>query len=284
MTALRQRMIEDMRIRHLARTTQKEYVRRVAAFAKHFGTSPDRLRPEAIRAYQLYLLDEKGLSPSSLNTTVCALRFFYQVTLGVDWDIQTIPYARKPKTLPVVLSRHEVARLLGVVRDLKHRTVLMTAYAAGLRVSEVTRLRIGDIDSRRMCIRVVQGKGRKDRYVMLSRRLLVHLRRYWRAYRPQPWLFPDRRQRNPLPTSTVQAVCKRARIDAGIEKPVTPHTLRHCFATHLLEAGTDLRTIQVLMGHRSLSTTAIYLRVAIPNIQDTRSPLDLLPDPSTVRR
>lgn len=282
MTALRQRMIEDMRIRNLARNTQKEYVRSVAAFAKHFGKSPDRLTPEDIRTYQLYLLDEKGLSPSSLNTAVCALRFFYHVTLGVDWDIQTIPYARKPKKLPVVLSRDEVAQLLGVVRDLKHRTVLMTAYAAGLRVSEVTRLRIRDIDSQRMCIRVVQGKGQKDRYVMLSKKLLVHLRRYWRDYRPQPWLFFDRRRRGPLPTSTVQAVCKRARIGAGIQKPVTPHTLRHCFATHLLEAGTDLRTIQILMGHRSLSTTAIYLRVAIPNIQDTRSPFDLLPDPSAV--
>jgi site-specific recombinase XerD len=283
MTALRQRMIEDMRIRNLARTTQKEYVRSVAAFAKYFGTSPDRLTPEDIRTYQLYLLDEKKLSPSSLNTAVCALRFFYRVTLGVNWDIQTIPYTRKPKKLPVVLSRDEVAQLLGVVRDLKYQTVLMTAYAAGLRVSEVTRLQIRDIDSRRMCIRVVQGKGRKDRYVMLSEKLLVHLRRYWQVYRPRPWLFPDRRRRGPLPTSTVQAVCKRARIGAGIQKPVTPHTLRHCFATHLLEAGTDLRTIQVLMGHRSLSTTAIYLRVAIPNIQDTRSPLDLLPDPSAVR-
>jgi integrase/recombinase XerD len=284
MTTLRQRMLEDMRIRNLSVNTQREYVRCVAAFAKHFGTSPDRLRPEDIRTYQLYLLDEKGLSPSSLNIVVCALRFFYHVTLGVDWNIQTIPYMRKPKKLPVVLSRDEVARLLSVVRDLKHRTVLMTAYAAGLRVSEVTRLQIRDIDSQRMCIRVVQGKGHKDRYVMLSEKLLVLLRRYWRAYRPRPWLFPDRCRRGPLPISTVQSVCKRARIDAGIEKPVTPHTLRHCFATHLLEAGTDLRTIQVLMGHRSLSTTAIYLRVAIPDIQNTRSPLDLLPDPGTVRR
>jgi site-specific recombinase XerD len=284
MTALRQRMLEDMRIRNLTDNTQKEYVRSVAAFAKHFGKSPDRLTPEDIRTYQLYLLNEKGLSPSSLNIAVCALRFFYHVTLRVKWDIQAIPYAREPKKLPVILSRGEVARLLSVVRDLKHRTVLMTAYAAGLRVSEVTRLRIEDIDSQRMCIRVVQGKGHKDRYVMLSEKLLVHLRRYWRAYRPRPWLFPDRSQRGPLPISTVQSVCRRARIDAGIEKPVTPHTLRHCFATHLLEAKTDLRTIQVLMGHRSLSTTAIYLRVAIPDIQNTRSPLDLLPDPGSVRR
>jgi site-specific recombinase XerD len=284
MTALRQRMIEDMRIRNLARNTQKQYVLNVAAFAKHFGKSPDRLTPEDIRTYQLYLLDEKKLSPSSLNSVVCALRFFYQVTLGVDWDIQTIPYARKPKKLPVVLSREEVSQLFVAARDLKHRTVLMTTYAAGLRVSEVTRLQIRDIDSQRMCIRVVQGKGQKDRYVMLSKKLLVHLRHYWQAYHPRPWLFPDRCQRGPLPISTVQAVCKQARIDAGIQKPVTPHTLRHCFATHLLEAKTDLRTIQILMGHRSLSTTALYLRVAIPNIQDTCSPLDLLPDPSTVRR
>jgi len=283
MTVLRQRMLEDMRIRNLTVNTQKEYVRSVAAFAKYFGKSPDRLTPEDIRTYQLYLLDEKGLSPSSLNIAVCALRFFYRVTLGVPWDIQTIPYAKKPKKLPVVLSRDEVAKLIGAVRDLKHRTALMTAYAAGLRVAEVTRLRIRNIDSRRMCIRVEQGKGQKDRYVMLSKKLLVRLRRYWRVYRPRPWLFLDRRRTGPLPISTVQAVCKRARIDARIDKPVTPHMLRHCFATHLLEAGTDLRTIQVLMGHRSLSTTAIYLRVAIPHIQDTRSPFDLLPDPGAVR-
>ena len=283
MTDLRQRMLDDMRIRNFALTTQKQYIISVAAFAKYFGRSPDKLSPGDVRTYQIYLLDEKGLSASSLNVAVSALRFLYHVTLGLDWDIGMIPYAKRPKGLPVVLSRDEVARFIFSVRNLKYRSVLMTMYAAGLRVSEVTRLKIADVDSQRMCIRVEQGKGMKDRYVILSKKLLVHLRRYWQDYRPRPWLFMDRQRRDHLPVSTVQAVCKQACDDSGIKKRVTPHCLRHCFATHLLEAGTDLRTIQILMGHRSLSTTAIYLRVAIPNIKDVRSPLDILPDPSTVR-
>ena len=283
MSKLRQRMLDDMRIRNFALCTQKQYLISVAAFAKHFGKAPAKLNPEDIRAYQLHLLDEKGLSPSSLNVTVCALRFLYRVTLGRDWDIQTIPYARRPRKLPIVLSRDEVAQFIDAVRSLKYQTVIMTIYAAGLRVSEVTRLKTSDIDSHRMCLRVEQGKGQKDRYVILSQKLLVHLRRYWEDYRPRYWLFTDRQRTRHLPISTVRAVCKQARIDSGIRKPVTPHSLRHCFATHLLEAGTDLRTIQILMGHRSLSTTAIYLRVAIPNAQDVCSPLDLLPEPNSVR-
>jgi len=283
MTKLRQRMLDDMRIRHLAVTTQDQYLISVGAFAKYFGRPPDTLGPEDIRAYQIYLIDEKGLSPSSLNVTVSALRFFYCVTLQRDWDIKMIPYARRPKKLPVVLSRDEVAQLFGAVRNLKYRTVLMTMYAAGLRVSEATHLKVADIDSSRMAIRVEQGKGHKDRYVMLSERLLAQLRSYWRDYRPCGWLFPNQERTGPLPISTVQTVCKEARRDAGLSKPVTPHTLRHCFATHLLEAGTDLRTIQVLMGHRSLSTTAVYTHVAIQNLHDVRSPLDLLPDPAAVR-
>jgi site-specific recombinase XerD len=159
----------------------------------------------------------------------------------------------------------------------------MTTYAAGLRVSEVTSLRLTDIDSQRMCIRVEQGKGHKDRYIILSEKLLVHLRRYWTDYRPAPWLFLDCQRKTHLPVSTVQTVCKRARVDAGITKEVKPHTLRHCFATHLLETGTDLRTIQLLMGHRSLSTTAIYLHVAVQNLRDVRSPFDILPDPDAGR-
>ncbi|MHC4687115.1 MAG: site-specific tyrosine recombinase/integron integrase [Planctomycetota bacterium] len=283
MTKLRQRMLDDMRIRNFALATQEQYLLSVAAYAKYFGKSPDKLQPEDIRTYQLYLLNEKKLSPSSLNVTVSALRFFYRVSLGKDWDIQVIPYARRPKKLPVVLSPEEVARLFQVVRNLKYRTVLMTTYAAGLRVSEVTRLKVSDIDSHRMCIRVEQGKGQKDRYVILSKKLLTHLRQYWEMYRPRPWLFIDRQRRNHLPISTVRAVCKQAGKDAGIKKELTPHTLRHCFATHLLEAGTDLRTIQILMGHRSLSTTSIYMHVAIPNIRDVRSPLDILPDPRAIR-
>lgn len=283
MTRLRQRMLDDMRIRNFALCTQEQYLITVAAFAKHFGKSPEKLTPEDIRTYQLYLLDEKGLSPSSLNVAVSALRFLYRVTLGRDWNIQMIPYAKRPRKLPIVLSRDEVAQFIYAVHNLKYQTVVMTMYAAGLRVSEVTRLKIRDVDSHRMCIRVEQGKGQKDRYVILSKKLLVRLRRYGEDYRPRYWLFTDRQRTRHLPISTVQAVCKQARIDSEIKKPVTPHTLRHSFGTHLLEAGTDLRTIQILMGHRSLSTTAIYLHVAIPNIRGTQSPLDLLPDPKAIR-
>lgn len=283
MTKLRQRMLDDMRIRNMALATQEQYVISVAAFAKYFGKSPDQLQPEDIRTYQLYLLNEKKLSPSSLNVTVSALRFLYHVTLQRDWDIQVIPYARRPRKLPVVLSREEVASFFEVVRNLKYRTVLMTMYAAGLRVSEVTRLKLRDIDSSRMCIRVEQGKGHKDRYVILSKKLLTHLREYWLDYRPRYWLFTDRCKTDHLPISSVRAVCKKARNDLRLKKIVTPHTLRHCFATHLLEAGNDLRTIQLLMGHRSLSTTAIYLHIALLNLGDVQSPLDLLPDPRLVR-
>lgn len=283
MTDLRQHMLDDMRIRNFSPSTQNQYLMHVAAFSKYFGKSPDKLTTEDIRSYQIYLLDGKKLSPTTLNLAVCSLRFFYNVTLKRDLDIHTIPYARRPKKLPVVLSQDETARFIFSVRNLKYQTVLMTTYAGGLRVSEVSRLKLSDIDSQRMCIRVDQGKGQKDRYVMLSQKLLIHLRKYWEDYRPRYWLFEDAQQKSHLAIRTLQAVCKKAQLDAEIKKIVTPHTLRHCFATHLLESGTDLRTIQVLMGHRSLSTTAIYLQIAIPNIQATSSPLDILPDLQKVR-
>jgi site-specific recombinase XerD len=276
-------MLEDMRIRNFALATQEQYIISVNAYAKYFKQSPDKLQPEDIRTYQLYLLEKKKLSPKSLNVTVSALRFLYRVTLHRDWDSEIIPYAKRPRKLPVVLSPEEIAQFLHVVRNLKHRTVLMTMYAAGLRVSEVTRLKLTDIDSHRMCIRVDQGKGQKDRYVILSKKLLTYLREYWQDYRPRHWLFTNNRKNGSLPVSTVQAVCKKTRQELGIKKMVTPHTLRHSFATHLLEAGNNLRTIQILMGHSSMSTTAIYLHVAIPHIQDTQSPLDILPDPKAIR-
>jgi len=275
-------MLEDMRIRNFSERTQEQYVIYTSVFAKHFGKSPEILGPEQIRSFQIHMLEERKVSPETLNVAVSALRFLYGVTLQRDWDIRVIPYARRPKKLPIVLSRKEVAQLFHVVRDLKYRTVLMTTYAAGLRVAEVTQLKVTDIDSDRMCIRVEQGKGRKDRYVMLSPRLLHHLRQYWQDYRPPEWLFTGLRGRR-LPISTVQTVCKRARKDARIRKPVTPHTLRHSFATHLLEAGTDIRTIQLLLGHRSLNSTQVYMHVA-QKIHKTRSPFDLLPDPTIRKR
>jgi site-specific recombinase XerD len=228
-----------------------------------------------VRAYQVHLVS-RGVSWDGFNQAVCALRFFYGVTLGRSAMVERIPYARKLRHLPVVLSTDEVARFLAGVPNLKHRMALTTAYAAGLRVSEVVRLKIADIDSARMLLRVEQGKGGKDRYVMLSPRLLAMLRRYWRAEKPCHWLFPGHNQSRSLNPSVLQGACRAARAAAGFDKPVTMHTLRHSFATHLLEAGTDIRTIQVLLGHNDLSTTTRYARVATTTIGSTQSPLDRL--------
>lgn len=278
MTPLRQRMIEDMKVRNLAQGTQQSYVNHVAAFARHFRKPPVRLGLEEIRTYQIYLAREKKFSPSTMNVAVCALRFLYGVTLQRNWDIRRIPLAKREKKLPVVLSPDEVVQFFQAVKSMKHRAILMMAYGAGLRIAEATRLRIPDIDSRRMTIRVNQGKGHKDRYVMLSPKLLLILREYGKVYRPSDWLFPGKDPDRPITTGTVRKVCPKARVAAGLGKRVTPHTLRHSFATHLLEAGTNLRIIQILLGHRSPSTTARYTHVAVRNIQQTSSPLDALPD------
>ena len=275
MTPLRQRMTEDMQIRQLSPHTQRAYLAAVARFAKYFGRSPADLGPADIRAYQLHLVAQ-GVGHSNFAITVCALRFLYTITLGKEWRVEDIPHARRPERLPVVLSPAEVTQLLAAVPSLKHRTALTIVYAAGLRVSEVVALKVTDIDSQRMVIRVVQGKGRKDRYVMLSPRLLTLLREYWKAARPQEWLFPGRVPRQPLRAKSVQVACGDARKAAGFTKPVTVHTLRHSFATHLLEAGTNVRTIQLLLGHRSLATTARYTQVSPQVLHATPSPLDLL--------
>ena len=286
MGGLRQRMIEDLRIRNYAPNTIDVYVGRVEQFAEHFGRSPQALGPAEIRAYQLFLLEHKGASWAVFNQTVCALRFVYTVSLKKKWLIEHIPFAKQEKRLPVVLSREEVERLLAVVENLKHRTILMTIYATGLRVSEVVALELSDVDSSRMLIRVRHGKGRKDRFVPLSVMLLEQLRGYWRAYRPERWLFSSTDAQRPLSVSAVQRVCQRSAERAGLRKRVSPHTIRHCFATHLLEAGTDLKTIQVLLGHSSLSSTSVYLHVAA-QAPGYRSPShDLLaavaPAPSSV--
>jgi integrase/recombinase XerD len=275
MTPLRQRMIEDLQVRNFSPTTQRAYIYAIAQFAQHFGKSPELLGPEDIRAYQQHLLS-KQLAWTTFNVRVCALRFLYRVTLGKDWVVQHIAYPRLPRKLPVILSLAELQQFFDVIPNLKHRAALMTAYAAGLRVSEVVALKVADIDSQRMVIRVEQGKGCKDRYVMLSPRLLILLRTYWKTVRPKEWLFPGAQPNQHLSARTLQAVCHNAWQNSGLTKPVTMHSLRHCFATHLLENGTDLRTIQLLMGHRSLSTTGRYLSVATSSICSTSSPLDLL--------
>jgi len=280
MTSLRQRMLEDMQVRNLSPHTQRSYVEHVARFARHVGRSPAHVGPEAIRAYQLYLTNEKHLAPSSIVITVAALRFLYTVTLAKDWRIEgAIPLPKKPQTLPVVLSPDEVVHFLDCVKAPQHRTILTTCYAAGLRISEAVRLTVSAIDSQRMVLRIDQGKGRRDRYVMLSPRLLVILRDWWRVRRPPHWLFPGDRPDHPITRHAVEAACQAARQRSRIAKPLTPHSLRHAFAVHLLEAGTDVRTIQLLLGHRSLATTARYLCIATTTVCATRSPLDLLPHP-----
>ena len=280
MTKLRQRMTEDMQVRNLALNTQRVYLEQVSRFARHFNKSPEQLRPEEIRAYQVYLTNEKKLAPSSVLIAVAALRFLYKVSLKREWAFdEVIPAPKKPQKLPVVLSPEEVREFLPCVGNAKHRTILTTCYAAGLRIVEAVRLKPTDIDSKRMVIRVEQGKGQKDRYTMLSPKLLETLRTYWRTGRPKTWLFEGDVPSKPISTNVVEKACKKARRLSGIRKPITPHSFRHAFAVHLLESGTDVRTIQLLLGHRSLATTARYLRIATSKVCSTSSPLDLLPRP-----
>jgi integrase/recombinase XerD len=280
MTPLRQRMIEDMQVRNLSPHTQTSYVQQVSLFARHFGKSPEILSPENIRAYQVYLTNEKKLAPGSIQIAVASLRFLYKVTLHKDWTFEeTIPSPKKPQKLPIVLSPEEVLRFLDCVLSLKHRTILTICYAAGLRISEAVCLIPTDIDSQRMVIRVDQGKGQKDRYVMLSPRLLEILREWWHVEKPKQWLFPGDFPGEHISKSAVQQACQKARRICRISKPITPHSLRHAFAVHLLESGTDVRTIQLLLGHRSLATTARYLRIATSKVCSSTSPLDLLPRP-----
>ena len=277
MTPLRRRMIEDMRIRNLAPLTQTVYVEQVARFARHFAQSPERLGQAEIRAWQIYLVEEKRLAVSSISVAVAALRFLYTVTLKRPWIVEDdIPTSRQPKKLPVVPSPEEVALFLGAVKSPKHRAILTVCYAAGLRVSEAVSLKPAAIDSQRMVVRVEAGKGGKDRYVMLSPTLLELLRSYWKAARPQEWLFPGNRPGQPISRFAVELACKQALGRSGIGKPLTPHSLRHAFAVHLLESGADLRTIQLLLGHRSLNTTSRYLRIATSKVCATASPLEAL--------
>jgi len=281
MTILRQRMTEDMQVRNLSPHTQRSYLQQVSLFARYFRTSPDALTPEHIRAYQIYLTNEKKLATSSIHIAVAALRFLYRVTLKKEWTFEEdIPLPKKPQKLPVILSPEEVLHFLGCVERGKHRVILTTCYAAGLRISEAVRLKATAIDSARMVIRVEQGKGRKDRYVMLSPKLLEILRSYWKAVRPKQWLFPGRREDLPITKDAIEAACQKAHRLSGLSKPVTPHSLRHAFAVHLLESGTaEVRAIQLLLGHRSLATTAKYLHIATSKVCATSSPLDLLPRP-----
>lgn len=277
MTPLRQRMIDDLRFRNRSPRTIETYVSHVVRFAKFHGRSPDLLGPEDVRAYQKHLL-EKGASWTLFNQAVCSLKFLYGITLQVTWPVNMIPYGRKPRKLPSVLSQEEVVLLIEAVDDPVARMALLTAYAAGLRISELVALEIEDIDVSRMEIRVERGKGNKPRIVPLSEVLLQHLRSYWRQGRPRvegsPWLFPSADPKKPVHDTTIQKACQVARAKAGITKRATPHTLRHCYATHSLESGVDLRTLQVLLGHSQLATTATYTHVQRKLVRQAKSPLD----------
>lgn len=274
-TPLRQRMLDDMKVRNFSPLTQAAYVRAVKNFSAFFGRSPDMLTFEDVRTYRLQLIS-RGAKPQTINQIICALRFFYGVTLRRPDAKSELPLARRADILPAVLAPEEVARFLGAVVNAKHRAAFATIYAAGLRVSEVAALKAGDIDSQRMVIHVRQGKGRKDRFVMLSEQLLGILRAYWRVERPKEWLFPGVKPERPITPRALQYACRDAARAAGLDKRVTVHTLRHCFATHLLERGVDIRVIQDLLGHRHITSTSRYARVAVSMIRQIQSPLEHL--------
>lgn len=278
MTPLRQRMIEKLRIKNYSPKTQEAYVAAVSQFARYLGRSPEQARAEDIHAYQVYLKEVRHSSWSGFNVAMSALRFFYRHVLEREELIPRLTFTRRERALPVVPSAEEVCRFLEAARDIRLRMALTIAYACGLRIREVLRLQLTDIDSQRMVIHVRQGKGKTDRYVTLSPVLLEMLRSYWRSERPKRWLFPSRRNPSlPIDESTIQRACKELCAAAGLTKRLTVRSLRHAFATHLLEAGANLRVVQTLLGHRSVRTTQIYTHVSAEALASVVSPLDLLP-------
>jgi site-specific recombinase XerD len=275
MTPQRQRFVDDLRLRNYSPRTITSYVAGVARFAKYCGRSPELLGPDEVRAFQLYLLERK-VSWSQFNQTVCALRLLYGLTLGRPDQVPLIPYGKRPKKLPCVLGPEEVAWLLEAATSGRDRVLLQTTYACGLRLGEVLNLQLSDIDSARMVLHVRLGKGQKDRLVPLSAKLLAELRSYWRCYRPKRWLFPNAAQSGPLCGGSVQRIFRRTLARTKINKPASMHTLRHSFATHLLEAGVDVLTLQKLLGHSDLSTTANYLHLRSERLRLPPSLLELL--------
>jgi integrase/recombinase XerD len=279
MTRLRQMMLEELERRNYSRDTTRCYLRAVSDFAHYFSRPPDQLGPEHIRRYQAHLFRQRRLSPSSITQQLAALRFFYVKTLKKSWSVAETPYPKQGLRLPTILSQEEVGQLINSAPNSFYRLLLLTLYGTGARSAEVARLKVRDIDSQRMVVHIQGGKGRKDRDVMLSPVLLEALREHWRQLKPRVWLFPGGRRHRasqPIGTKTVWHACHFAAQRAGLNKRVHPHTLRHCFATHLLEAGADLRTIQVLLGHRDLEETTIYLHLSNRHLRATASPLDSL--------
>lgn len=278
MGALREKMERDLKIRGYSAKTVSTYLNCVRDFVIFHGHSPDQMGPEEIQQFQYHLTDERQVSWAYFNQAVCALRFFYRVTLGRDWVVKHIPYTKRGQRVPVVLSQEEVLAIFDALANVKHRAILMTLYATGLRLEELLHLQVQDLDSKRMLIHVRHGKGRRERYVMLSQRLLLILREYYKAAFPKigRYLFPNNHADKPLSSTTIYLIVRHACEKARITKPVSPHSLRHTFATHLLEAGTNLRVIQVLLGHKYMGTTAIYTHVAKTTIGVVKSPLDNL--------
>ena len=279
MTALRQKMLNDLRVRNLTENTQTSYLQSVTGLVRFYRRSPDQLSVQEVQDYLLYLSQEKHLAWTSCNTIRHGIRFFYRITLDRPGTEFYLPCAKEPLKLPEILSHEELVRLFTLTINCKHRALLMTTYGAGLRATEVTRLRVTDIDSGRMCIRVEQGKGQKDRYVPLASHLLAQLREYWRQQRPPQWLFPGPRIDRPMSRDGAWYIYVKARDRAGITKAGGIHLLRHCFATHLLEAGTELAIIQRLLGHSSIRSTFRYLHLAQVHTEAVTSPLELLEFP-----
>ena len=277
LSPITKRMAGDMKIRNLAQATIDAYTYHAGKFAEFFGKSLEKATPEDVRNFQLHLIEERKVGWSSFNQAVCGLRFLYTVTLPKPWPVAMIPFGKRPRRLPAVLSVEEVDALLSCTPNLKHRTFLMTLYAAGLRLAEAAALRIPDIDSGRMQLRVARGKGNKERLVPLSPRLVTELRTYWKAYRPASYLFPGKTPNRSYAPTSIQKAVKASAARAKIQKNVTPHTLRHSYATGLLEAGVDILTISRLLGHASFTTTMLYLHVRRPHLESTPSPLDWLP-------
>jgi len=279
MGKLRDRMLMDLQLSGAKRSTQRGYLREAANLAKYFNKSPEQLGEDELKDYLLHLMKERHLSDGTLRFYVAGLKFLYRTTLKREWPVEKIRWPRAKRKLPVVLDLSEVESLFSVTKNLKHKAILMITYSSGLRVSETARLKLIDIDSKRMMVRITQGKGGKDRYSILSQRALEHLRQYWQRYRPTEWLFEGAKKGDPITPHSIQLMFYAARKRAGITKPASIHSLRHSFATHLIEAGTSLHHVQMLLGHRSPTTTTVYLHVSRVNLAQVVSPLDRTPNP-----
>ena len=284
MTTLRERMLAELKLKGREPNTHKSYIDAVARFASYFHTPPDQLGKEEVRRYLLYLIEEQHLAESSVNVAYWALRFFYDQVAGKKGLIDDVSHPKDTKKLPAVLNQDEVEQFFAVIKNIKHKAMLMVALDAGLRASEVVKLRIDDIDSQRMLLRVRQAKGKKDRYVNLSPQLLQLLREYWLERRPKEWLFPGRYPDRHICAASLSNQCRNLRQRAKMRKAVTPHMLRHTFATMLLDAGENLRKIQILLGHRSLKTTARYTHVSTQSLRATTTPLQLMQQPAPTKK